>query len=315
MSGPLPENMSTAARARARAGRHVQWAREGGVGRIIEEDNLDPRPRARAALARRRWRKQHGVAPGLARAVFVVGVQRSGTNMLTHGLDAMPEVEVHNENDKAVFERFQLRSHQVVVDTVGKSAHQVVLFKPICDSHDTDTLLDAFREAANPARALWAFRVVDDRVRSAVAKFGSVNQQVLIRIAREGIDSSWQTGRMPVEVLEQIRACEPATLSANDGAALFWWMRNNLYFSTGLDQRNDVMPVSYDQIIADPQDSLRAVCDFVGLPYRDEVGAHVDSRSVARAKTPLDLDPRVRALCDDLGARLDAAAAGFGARR
>ncbi len=315
MSGPLPENMSTAARARARVGRHVQWARQGGVGRIIEEDNLDPRARARAAMARRRWRREHAVAPGLARAVFVVGVQRSGTNMLTHGLDAMPEVEVHNENDKAVFERFQLRSHQVVVETVGMSAHQVVLFKPICDSHDTDLLLEAFRGAANPARALWAFRAVDDRVRSAVAKFGSVNQQVLTRIAREGIGTSWQTGRMSQEVLEQIRACTPASLSAQDGAALFWWMRNNLYFSTGLDRRSDVMPVSYDQIVADPAGRLRAVCDFVGLPYRDEVSAHVDSRSVGRATTRLDLDPRVRALCDDLGARLDAAAAGFGAAR
>ena len=77
--------------------------------------------------------------------------------------------------------RFQLRDHAVVLKTVARSAHQVVLFKPICDSHDTDLLLDAFAHAANPARALWAYRAVDDRVRSAVAKFGWVNQQVLAR--------------------------------------------------------------------------------------------------------------------------------------
>lgn len=331
MSAPLPEDRSTLGRAKARLGRHVQWAREGGIGRLIEEDNLDPRTRAKAALARRAWVKANPVVPGGARAVFVVGVQRSGTNMLTSGLDAMPEVEVHNENDKKVFERFQLKSHQVVLDTVAASRHQVVLFKPICDSHDTDKLLDLFGGAANPARALWAYRAVDDRVRSAVTKFGDVNQQVMARIAKEGIrdgdirgprevperseDASWggwQTGGMTPEVLEAVRSCDPASLDANSGAALFWWARNSLYFTTGLDTRADVMPVSYDQVVADPRGTLERVCRFAGLPYRPEVSAHVDSRAAARGhKAPLDLDPRVRTLTDELGARLDAAAADF----
>lgn len=312
MSVPLPEDRSRWGRARARVARHVQWTRDGGVGRIIEEDNLDPRARFAAARARRAWRKEHAVEPGLARAVFVVGVQRSGTNMLTHGLDAMPEVEVHNENDKAIFDRFQLRNHQAVADTVAASPHLAALFKPICDSHDTDRLLDLFADAANPARALWAYRGVDDRVRSAVAKFGDVNQQVMARIARTGVDGTWQTGRMSEATLEAIRSCEPDGLDANSGAALFWWARNSLYFGTGLDRRADVMPVSYEQVVGDPDGRLRLVCEFVGLPYRPEVSAHVDSRAAARGhKAPLDLDHRVRALTDELGARLDAAAAAF----
>lgn len=312
MTTPLPENRSTLGRARARFDRHIQWAKDGGIGRLIEEDNLDPRARAKAALARRAWVKANPHIPGGARAVFVVGVQRSGTNMLTSGLDAMPEVEVHNENDKKIFERFQLRSHELVAKTVAASPHQIVLFKPICDSHDTDALLDLFAAAPNPARALWAYRAVDDRVRSAVAKFGDVNQQVMARIARTGVDGSWQTGRMTDQVLDAIRSCDPESLDANSGAALFWWARNSLYFTTGLDARSDVMPVAYDQIVADPQARLHAVCRFVGLPFRPEVAAHVDTRAAARGhKAPLDLDPRVRALTDDLGARLDAAAAAF----
>lgn len=312
MTAPLPENRSALGRAKARIGRHVQWAKEGGIGRLIEEDNLDPRARVKAALARRAWVKAHPNVPGGARAVFVVGVQRSGTNMLTSGLDAMPEVEVHNENDRAVFERFQLKSHQIVAETVAASPHQVVLFKPICDSHDTAALLDLFVGAEHPARALWAYRAVDDRVRSAVAKFGDVNQRVMARIATTGIDDSWQTGGMTPEVLEAIRQCEPAGLDAESGAALFWWARNCLYFNAGLDARADVMPVSYEQVVTDPQGKLMQVCSFVGLPYRPQVSAHVDARAAARGhRAPLALDPRVRALTDDLGARLDAAAAAF----
>ena len=39
-------------------------------------------------------------AAGLATPVYLVGLQRSGTNMLARGLDIAPEFEVHNENDR-----------------------------------------------------------------------------------------------------------------------------------------------------------------------------------------------------------------------
>ena len=42
---------------------------------------------------------------------------------------------------------------------------------------------------------------------------------------------------------------------------------------------------------------------FLDFPYRPELIAHVDARA-ARAKPPLDLDPRVRAMCSELEERL-----------
>ena len=71
-----------------------------GRRRLIEEDRLDPRERAGTALAKRRWRRANPAPPGRAVPVYLVGLQRSGTNMLTRGLDAAPEVEVRNENDR-----------------------------------------------------------------------------------------------------------------------------------------------------------------------------------------------------------------------
>ena len=302
----LPERRGRAGRAVARLQRHLHWARRDGVGRLIEEDQLDPLERTRQALARRRWRREHGVAPGQARGALVVGVQRSGTNMLTRGLEAMPEVEVHNENDRAVFERFQLRSLDALTETVASSRHRTVLFKPICDSHDTDVMLDALAAVSPDPRALWAWRGVDDRARSAVAKFGHVNQQVLARLARGELRDSWQAGRVDEETLETVRGLDPHRLSALDGAAAFWWLRNRLYFATGLDARRDVLLVGYDDVVQAPQVAVQQVCDFLGLPWRPEVSAGIDGRS-AGSRPPLDLDPRVRALTDRLTEQLRAA--------
>jgi hypothetical protein len=36
-------------------------------------------------------------------ALFLVGVQRSGTNMMAHGLDEAPEFEVYNEGNVKAF--------------------------------------------------------------------------------------------------------------------------------------------------------------------------------------------------------------------
>jgi hypothetical protein len=107
--GPLPEDASRRDRTRTRLQRHVQWVRRDGIARIIEEDRLDPRERARDAYARARWRRRSGLTPGSATAVFLVGVQRSGTNMVVRGLESNPAIEVHNENDRRVFDRFRLR--------------------------------------------------------------------------------------------------------------------------------------------------------------------------------------------------------------
>src|SRR5947209_7107101 len=66
-------------RTATRVARHVRWARQGGVARLAEEDDLNPVDRTMRALRRWRWRQRHAVATGTAAPVWLVGVQRSGT--------------------------------------------------------------------------------------------------------------------------------------------------------------------------------------------------------------------------------------------
>ena len=284
---------------------HAYWARTQGIGRLVEEDRLDPVDRVRAAARKLRWRVLHGVAPGMAVPVYVVGVQRSGTNMLVRGLESAPEFEVHNENDRRVFSRYQLRSDEVVARTVRHSRHAYVLFKPLCDSHRVAELLSL--PGLPAGRAVWAYRDVDDRARSAVAKFGDANLRALRQISAGEGAGLWQAQRMSAETLEILRGFSYDAMTPHTAAALFWWARNRLFFELGYDQRADVLLSSYDAVIADPQAQIRALCDFLDFPYRPELSAHVEQRSGARR--PLDIEPRARELCDDLAARLAGASA------
>jgi hypothetical protein len=288
--------------------RHVAWARSEGVRRLIEEDQLNPIERSRTSWQKRRWRRCHGVDAGQGRAVFVVGLQRSGTNMVLRGIEHSPETEVHNENDRSVFRRYRLVDDTRVVGTVAGSRAACVLFKPLCDSHRTSDLLALPHLKTRPV-ALWIYRSVDGRVSSALAKFGDHDRTVLAAIFSGRGDKLWQVGGLSGETRKTLDSFSTAELSPASASALFWWARNSLVFDLGLADRADVAIVSYDRVVEAPASQMQLICRFLGMTFSSSMAAHIDTRS--RLDPPsLDLDPRVRALCDALTNRLDAHALG-----
>lgn len=102
-----------------------------------------------------------------------------------------------------------------------------------------------------------------------------------------------------------MRSFDTATMSPDSAAALFWAVRNGLFFSLGLDRRDDVLLLSYDDLVADPEATMRRLCAFIGFPYRPQLCAHVERRT-SHGSRRLDIDPRVRELCDRMGDRLAA---------
>lgn len=285
--------------------RHVRWARTEGIGRLIEEDRLDPRERVATAWRKASWRRRHQVVPGTATPVYVVGLQRSGTNMLMRGIDLAPEVEVRNENDRQVFHRFQLRSDDVLAQTIRASRHALVLVKPLCESHRVDQLLDLSGVPAG--RALWVFREPLARARSEVSKFQDANLRALRAIAAGEGESIWQGQRLPAESVELVRSFDTSSMTPESAAVLFWVVRNRLFFDLGLHHRDDVLAVDYDAFVADPEGQMRRLCAFIGLACRPELFEHVVPRQSHGAQ-PLPVDGAVTALAAELHEQLRAAA-------
>lgn len=307
MSPNGPDEDSGLRRLHGRLLRHWHWGRSQGFGRLIEEDQLDPFTRVPLAVRKWRWRRSHGVSPGAATPVYLVGLQRSGTNMLVHGLEIAPEFEVHNENDRQAFDRFRLRSDAAVAAIVVRSRHRCVLFKPLCDSHRVTQLLDDL-PVPTPGRAIWAYRDVDARVRSAVAKFGDANLQALRQIAAGTGDAMWQAQGLSPATRDLLRSFDYGQMTAETAAALFWYARNSLFFELGLPDRPDVLLSSYDALVADPEPVMRSLCSFLDFPWRPELAAHIEPRGDAGRARPLDIDPRVRLHCAELTVRLDTVA-------
>ena len=288
-----------------RVRRHIEWVRTEGLQKLIEEDRLDPILRGRLAMSKWHWRRQHGVQRGNARPVFLVGLQRSGTNMITRGIEAAPECAVYNENNGAAFHRFRLRPLPVILDLVTKSAHELVIMKPLCDSHRLDELLAI--GTLQPARAVWIYRSFEGRARSAVAKFGDHSTRVLRAIAAGQGANLWQAQRLSDESLELVRRLDLHHIDPHSSAAALWCIRNAILFEQAYDRCPDVLVVSYDRFILQPELEMRRLCGFIGLADRPELTQHIDERALRTAKR-LDLDPIVRDACERLQARLDTVA-------
>lgn len=298
-----PANESRPARLVRRV--RLNWAigRSQGFGRLLDEkEELNPLSRAAHDLRKWQWRRRHGVAPGEATPVFLAGVQRSGTNMIIRGLANSPAFEVFNEANKAAFHRYELRSDAVVRALVDNSRQRFVLLKPLCDSHRIASLLDTLGTQQH-GRAIWAWRNVDGRIRSALAHFGTNNLEILREIASGGAQDRWQARGLSSENRTLIESFDYSTMTPESAAALFWYVRNALYFEQELDRRDDVILTSYDAFIAEPQPTMVALCAFLGVDYDTDFVRHIGPRPV-RPNVAVDIDPAIRALCHDLEAKL-----------
>lgn len=282
-----------------------RWSKAHRWAHLIEEHDLNPLVRGRRAIRKTWWRlaqREHEAPPA---PLFLVGVQRSGTNLLAHGLDELPEFQVYNEGSTKAFENYRIRALPTIERLVAHGSARFVLFKPLCDSHRTPELLEHF---GTRARAIWAYRNVDGRVRSAVAKFGDSNLRVLRAFAageEQKPWNTWQIAGLSAENADFVRSFDCDTLTAESGAALFWYVRNALYFELGLHQRPDTVLVDYDEFLAEPERVAIGACRFLEIPYRRAMIANIDPRRPSQ-RPPLPIDPRIRERCTALKERLDA---------
>jgi hypothetical protein len=288
--------------------RHARWAREEGVAKLIEEDQLNLFERAPLAVRKIVWRSTRGVETGLAVPVFLVGLQRSGTNMVVRGLERSAQFEVHNENDRSLFLRYELRSLDRVRAAVQQSRSRFVLFKPLCDSHRTRELLDDLGTTM-PPRAIWAYRGVEGRVRSSLSKFRDHNLVVLSDIAAGRSMDRWQAQGIQPDTMDVICSFDWARMSPASASALFWYVRNRPLFDLDLTDRPDLVVISYRGLVKSPRESFEPVVNLLGLRWSDDLVAHIDQRESSGPRPALDIHPRVRALCGELEDRLDEVAA------
>ena len=162
------------------------------------------------------WQRRRLASVGERTAVFVVGLQRSGTNMFMDTVDRSPLVWIYNEGARSAFVDFRLRPPEVIERLIERSPGKATVFKPLCDSHLTDRLLDRHPGS----RAIWIYRSYVDAVNSGIRLWGG-NERAIRWIAEERWQElDWRGERLGDEAIELVRRLHRDGISRSDATAL-----------------------------------------------------------------------------------------------
>jgi hypothetical protein len=225
--------------------------------------------------------------------------------MIMEALNERADVGLYRESDSRAYSGYRLKRDDVIRDLVAHGNYRCVVFKPLCDSHRVIHLLEDLG-TPSPGRAIWMYRGFEARVRSTVAIWPENNLRVVRAIAEGHGDDLWEAGGLSPASLELIKSFDYAALSRESAAALLWLVRNSLFFDLGLDRRADVLLISYERVLADPERSMRTLCEFLSLPFERRMARDIAPRPAPRVPS-FEIDARLRAQCAELEARLDEA--------
>ncbi len=254
------------------------------------------------ARAKQAWRAERP-PPETRTVVFVAGCQRSGTTMLGRILGQSMEIDHFPETDRRAFRPILIRGAEVLNRLISESTARCVLFKPISDSQRIADLL-----GEHPgSKALWVYRQYSDVANSAVVLWGDHFLQVMQGIAEGTGDWGWREERISEDCRGVIQSLVKPGLNVWDASALFWYMRNRIFFDQELDKRRDILPVKYEALVQRPAEEFERIYRFMGVEFQPETVATVHPRSVGKSEVRV-ADPVVIRACDEMVSRLDVAA-------
>lgn len=276
--------------------------------RIINRlKNYDVERAIRRGLERsRKWqqlrRTQHPTKEKLP--LFIVGCNRSGTNMVCGAIGNSPHGLDFKESEFSIaFNAYYLRSDSIIEWLIRRTPAPIISFGSILDSQFTDDLLTRF----DGAKAIWVYRRYQDVANSAARKKWGDHLKNLARwVSRGELDRLGSRGkRISADTVRLFGELYREDLSREESACLYWYLRNQLYFDLNLHADPRVLIVQYEDTVLNPEKAFRRVFDFLGFPYDPAIIDDVFASSVGKHQFP-GIDPAIQKVNDALKARLDA---------
>ncbi|MFO7653996.1 MAG: sulfotransferase [Candidatus Krumholzibacteriia bacterium] len=239
---------------------------------------------------------------------LIVGCQRSGTSLLSHIFRL--DLDCRTYDEKSVLSSRDTEDNGFRLDPVPEVRERLradraplVVLKPLVESQRTRALLDDLPGS----RAIWCYRDYRAVAASNVAYFRRhLNAVRDLEPIVAGDPRNWRSERLSVETREQVRSLFSPDMDLHAAAALFWWVRNRLYFEQDLGADERVTLCRYEDLVSQPADAMRSIYRFLGRPYPgDRIVGDVVTTSRRRGRE-IELPAPIQRLCDDTLAELDA---------
>jgi hypothetical protein len=253
-----------------------------------------------ASLRRRIYWSLHGAHRGQKRILFVCGAAKSGKTLLCNMLERDMRATVFREESALSGRdgnRLRFKSFSEVAAVFERCPTPIIVAEAKVESQRAAELLRAFPDA----RVLWVWRHFKGAVAADLRRFSS-QRETLLAVVR-GDPTNWRSEGVSPVTREVVCARYSPDLPRPDVAALFWYVRNTLWFDQGLDRSPSAYLVQYEEFCRSPDSVLRHIYDAMGLPMPMlDAGRSIDLSFLETV--PLDLRSDTEALCAGLVERL-----------
>jgi hypothetical protein len=240
--------------------------------------------------------------------LFIFGCQRSGTTLLTEIFERdFDNTKVYGEfsrlssGDKK--RHIRLNPLHLVKTQIEHNRPSLIILKPLVESQNALKLLDYF----NNSKALWVYRHYGDVALSHLEHWGIKNGINGLRPIVVGQSQNWRSENVSEYTKQIVRKHFSEDMNPHDAAALFWFVRNTLFFEMNLDKNHRVMTCSYNGLIDNPLKTMSNIYKFLGYVYpSDKIPMHIYADSKGRGGN-IKLSQDIEILCKDMLTKLDLA--------
>lgn len=240
--------------------------------------------------------------------VFIVGCQRSGTSTVLRVFERDFRAKVFSEHSilssQDLERRIRLNPIPDVQHALRNVRAPIVVLKPLVETQNTPELLDSFANS----HAIWCYRHYLPVAVSNLRQFGYQGSIGNLKPIVDRERGNWRAEYVPRDVEETISRLFSESMCPEDGAALFWWVRNRLFYDLGLDKDPRVMMLRYEDFSRDPRTAMEDVYRHLGTPYPSGRATGAVSATASRPDADVAISDEVRELCEELWQRLNQSA-------
>jgi hypothetical protein len=236
--------------------------------------------------------------------LLIVGCQRSGTTMMlrlfTKDLQSrvFGEFSTLSSQDPA---GIRLNPLPEVLGEVREVPANFIVMKPLVESQHTASLLDYLPSS----KAIWMYRHYKDVASSNLKNFGEENGLDDLRPIVEQKTGDWRSEKVSPAVRQTVQQYFSDDMHALDAAALFWWVRNSLYFDHNFNHDDRIKLMRYQDLVTHPDEKMEEIYHFAGrhFPGKD-LTSQVSTASVGKGKVHA-LSPEIESMCEVMLEKLD----------
>lgn len=235
--------------------------------------------------------------------LFIIGCQRSGTTLMADILEKDLNTKIYREfsilssHDKR---KIRLNNLSAVNTEICKNKVPFIVLKPLVETQNTIQLLKFFEGS----KALWMVRHYQDVASSDLKHFGSKNGINNLRPIVNKEENNWRSENVSEATRDVVLRFFSEDMSPYDAAALFWYVRNILFFDLKLYDLPSIIMCRYEDLVTSPLIIMREIYAFVDVDFPgDKIVANVHADSINKGKE-IKILPDVEKLCLELLERL-----------